>query len=81
VKKPLPKWSIAAVLVVVLGGVGVGLLKYSGPSIDKDLLIRTRARPGGSTAPSAESYGRPKGTPIIPGGSTTTNDPRRKPTG
>lgn len=80
-KKPLPVWSIAAVLVLVLAGVGVGLMNTGGQSIDKDTLIKARSKPGAPSAPTADSYGRARGAPITPEGSASTNDPRRKPTG
>jgi len=80
-KKPLPAWSIAAALVLVLGGVGAVMMNAGGQSIDKDALIKSRGKPGGASAPSAASYGHARGTPITPEGSAETNDPRRRPTG
>ena len=81
VKKPIPIWSVALTIVVVIGLAAAFLLSVN-PSLDKDALVRARFKPGTApTAASSSTYGMPKGTPIVHNDPNQMADSRRKPGG
>jgi len=78
VKKKLSWWPAALVILVALG-LAAMLLFSVNPTVDRDALVRARAKPGGSTPPVTSTYGTAKGTPINHEAPGQVVDPRRKP--
>jgi hypothetical protein len=63
IKRSIPIWQVVLAVAAALGVVAWLILNIN-PSVDKDAILKLRAKPGGSSPAATSQYGMPKGTPI-----------------